>query len=821
MNKLVQALAKIIRDKIHGSIYTRSSTRLESRFIFNGPPMELMEPLFLELTRNGGIEIHNDDGSSTLLPVLLQQTSGPNSEENPGIGLSGKCDENHLLHIRNDPHSSSFLALVPPGQHNNRSVASTTDEFGISTSNNTEHATFEEWWEDGFIQVIVSRGLEAANIERDAIVLVRQAASALDDMDRGRGNRNAVWRLLSRIYSIPGNSATLPAGTALALACGIPPIQDGGISTKQQLGIVDQIASEMADGFRTGIERITSEPNLDASVAESLAKFLEHVQSNCEIPTAFERATQAFYLPSDSFVIEHPPRWWETLNAECWSELLSGGGEEISGELSISCTNAILPVVRSMPAVVEDSVELSVSVGRDEGDDPLEIFLTGGSQGRTPLSLVVEGTRSIEDSPPSSGQKTPITYKVAAADLKAASTRVISLATWSPGILATCRMARKLTPPRKPRKGSTGTDWETSLSLPGPGRYEILLLASPGTEVESATEIPDDATDKPSDEPSRLDVHEIKAGQYQVEIEAEGNYQMEVLFQTASRPGKETCRVFITCEEVKEEGCRSEFERLIKLNRRNLEKLDTKAIVQLERHARCSSLQGWLLDEQNIAVSFIPLVLSDDYSAQWAPPDWSGTQGPILSQARFLHDPRPEASFFQPPKGFIEARQEIARRVRQTNDQSGLLESSPLGKWLGSDPEFRSVVESYLDTYMEWLGNDRDIASWVDVIAICPREPGGRTLARVPDAIILSPLHPIRLAWHCLAQNVLLEELEGQDPRPCPAASILDPSCVPDILTMPLQAPGGAAALTTLTSCPSSAIPIIGRFYGMDHGLAR
>ena len=65
MNKLVQALAKIIREKIHGSIYTRSSARLESRFIFNGPPMELMEPLFLELTRNGGIEIHNDDGSST------------------------------------------------------------------------------------------------------------------------------------------------------------------------------------------------------------------------------------------------------------------------------------------------------------------------------------------------------------------------------------------------------------------------------------------------------------------------------------------------------------------------------------------------------------------------------------------------------------------------------------------------------------------------------------------------------------------------------------------------------------------------------------
>jgi len=795
MNELIHTLASIIREKIRGAIYTRSNATLESRFIFNGPPMELLEPLFLELTRDGGIIIHNEDGTSTLLPVLLQQPAGHSSGGNPGIGLSGKCDENHLLHIRNDPYSSSFLALVPPGQHNNRSVASTTDEFGISASNNTEHATFEEWWEDGFIQSLVGQGLAAANIDREATLLVRRAASALDDMDKGSGNRGAAWRLLSRIYSIPGNAASLPAGTALALACGIPPTRDGSVSAKQQLGIIDQIASEMADGFRTGIDRITSDSILDGTITESLGKFLEHVQSICEIPTAFERATQAFYIPLDSFVIEQPPLWWEILNTECWAELLSEEMDEITGELSINCTNAILPVVRNIPAIVYDSVELSVSAGNNEEHGQVEAFLTGGSHGKSPRPFVVEGTRSIEDVPPPSGQRTPITYKVSAEDLKTASVRVISLATWVPGILATSRMAKKLTPPRKPRKGNAGADWETSLSLPGPGRYEILFLTSPGTGLDSVMGIPDDATEGPTGEPSRLDIHEIRAGQYQVEIEAEGSYQMEVSFQPASRQGIETCRIFITCDEVKEEGCRSEFERLIKLNRRNLEKLDTKAIVQLERHARCSSLQGWLLDEQNVSSSFIPLVLSDDYSAQWAPPDWSSPNGPILSHARFLHDPRPEISFFQPPDGFIEARREIARRVRQTNDQSGLLESAPLGKWLGSDPEFRSLVEAYLDTYTTWLANDRNIASWVDAIAVCPRESDGRTLARVPDAIILSPLHPIRLAWHCLAQHVLHDELEGQDPRPCPAASILDPSCVPDILTMPLQAPGGAVGI--------------------------
>ncbi len=800
MNKLVQSLARIISEKIQGSVRGRTTnSKMESRFIFHGPPMEILEPLFLRLAQNGGLEITLADGETALLPVLLQAPQGNGSDPNPGIGMSGKCDENHLLHIRNDPHSSSFLALVPPGQHNNRSVASTTDEFGISASSNTEHSTFEEWWEDGFIQHLVRRGLDAASIDKnsiqDATKLIESAASALDEMDKDGGSRTAAWRLLSRIYSIPGNGHGLSAGVALALACGTPPTRAGNVSTKQQLGIVAQIAGEMADGFKTGIDGITNDAMLDAPIREALEAFLKHIQSNCEVPTAFERATQAFYIPADSFEIEQPPQWWKTLDTECWAELLSEGPDEATGELSITCTNSILPIARSMPAIVRDVVDLSIDVGSNDEDSSVEVHLTGGSYGRLPQSLIMDGTSSLKDTPPSTGQRAPITYKVASENRKSATTRVISLATWFPGILVSCRMARKLTPPKKPRKGRSSADWEASLSLPGSGRYEILLFTSPGAKVASAIGIPDDATEKPDDDQHELAVYQIRDGQYQVEIEADGNYQMEVSFQPGSRQGIETCRINIACEEVKEEGCKSEFERLIKLNRRNLEKLDSKAIIQLERHARTSSLQGWLLDEQNISSSFIPLVISDDYSSQWAPPDWSGSHGPILSQARFLHDPRPETSFFQPPKEFIEARREISNKIRQTNDQSGLVESAPLGKWLARDPYFRSLVEDYLDSYMAWLSSDREIACWVDTIAVCPREMDGQTLARIPDAIILSPLHPLRLAWHCFAQYVLHEEVEGEDPHPCPAASILDPSCIPDLLTMSLQSPGGTEGI--------------------------
>lgn len=798
MNRLVQALASIVQDKVLDATKGQTSEKLESRFIFHGPPLELLERVFDELAKHGGIKIQKGgDDPETILPVLLQVAQGQALGPNPRIGASGRCDESHLLHVRNDPNSASFVALMPPGQHNNRSVASTTEEFGMNASSNTGHATFEDWWGDGFIQHLVNLGLDAAGVGEesldDARLLVERAAAAMDEVDRAEGHRMAAWRLLSRIYSIRDNAQGLRPGSALALACGTPPIHDGGIAAKAQLGILEQLADEMADGFKTGTDRVAS--NADESAKQALAALLTHVRANCDIPTAFERATQAFYVPSDTLELEPPPSWWSTLTTECWAELLAQEPDDATGDLLISCTNAILPVARGMPAVVWHEVELSISTGTSPEEEPVEVLVSGGSHGKAPAPISVRGTAAFLDVPPSSGQRSPVTYKVAASRRKGATARVVSLASWIPGIFVTCRMANKLSPPKKPRKTNAGADWETSLTLPGSGRYELILLVAPGATIVQAEGVPDDATEQIGEARQALPFHLAREGEYQIEIEADGKYQLEITFQPPGRGGIETCRAYVTCEEVKEEGCRSEFERLIKLNRRHLEKFDTKAVIQLDRHARSSSLQSWILDERNVARSFIPLVLSDDYEAKWTSPDWGASNGPILSQARFLHDPRPEASLFQPPQGFVAAREEIARRVRETSENAGLLESAPLGKWLSRDPTFHALVEEYLGTYMAWLDADRDTACWVDAIAVCPRETDGRTLSRVPDAIILTPLHPLRLAWHCLAQRVLHDEVEGEDPRPCPAASILDPDCIPDLLTMSLQAPRGPSGI--------------------------
>ena len=790
MNKLAHWLATTVRDKVQGSTQGFEDNNLEYRLIFRGPPLELLEPVYENLAQHGGIQVSGEPGSGLItLPVLLQYPAGHLHGPRPRIGASGKCDNDHLLDIRNDPANPSFIALVPPGLHNNLSIESTTDEFGLGAATSTGHASFDQWWEDGFVQQVINESLVTAcipELERDdARSMIRAAAASVDEVDLDKGGHRAAWQLLSRIYSIANDSHDLPSGTALALACGLPPMKDGSVSAKLQISTLGKIADELADGFKTGIERLA----LGASqgLAQSLRELLAHLQSNCDVPTAFERATSAFYLAGTGVEISSPPSWWTTLTTEQWTELLADEPDQTVGELTIKCTNSLIPGGKGVPAIVRDQVALAISTSEQTSSS--DFLLTGGSHGKVPVALPVglNGLTNHIDIAPSP-HSTPISYKVCAGDCKPASVRVISLMSWKPGIIVTCRLATKLSPPRKPRKNSSAVNWETSLSLPGSGRYELRLHLSTGGSIDKVEGIPDDATEF-EERRETLEARSVGENEYLVEIEADGKYQLDITFRVAGEQTQKTCRVYLTCEETKEEGCRSEFERLIKLNRRHLEKFDTKAVVHLDRNSRCSSLQTWILEDQNVANSFRPLVIADDYASQWAPPNWEAPHGPILSNGRFLHDPRPESLSFQPPQGFLEARKEIAKYIRGSDDQSGLLESAPLGAWLSEDASFRSLVEDYLDTFMSWLDSDPNVACWTDTIVVCSLEPDGRTLGRIPDAIILSPLHPLRLAWHCFAQKVLRDEAEGESP--CPAASILDPDCVPDLLTISLQAPEG------------------------------
>jgi hypothetical protein len=214
-----------------------------------------MFQVFDELTRQ------LDSLALTDLPFLLQVPRDELPEGNPAVGVSGWCDEDHLLDLRNLPRSASFVALIPPGEHSILSVGSTTDKFGVAENNNGGKTTFEAWWDDSFVQSLVVQALSQAGVP-DALVedgrrLVEAAARAADEVEAGTSPREGTWRVLSRLFSIDAASGLEP-GVAISLACGFPPMRTGVLSAREQIGTLKSIAEAMSEGFRRSVERLSN-----------------------------------------------------------------------------------------------------------------------------------------------------------------------------------------------------------------------------------------------------------------------------------------------------------------------------------------------------------------------------------------------------------------------------------------------------------------------------------------------------------------------------------------------------------------------------------
>jgi DNA phosphorothioation-dependent restriction protein DptH len=783
MNRLAATLADIIRARIDRTAIDLGE---EVRLIFHGPPLEILSQAFEQL-----VAAMSDNGRN--IPIILQVPSLAPGQSNPAVGSAGRCDETHLLNLRNSPSKPSYIALVPPGQHSNKSVSSTTDEFGMLASNNSGNVPFEDWWSDEFVQELVGIGIAQAGVleqDRDgARALAAHAAGASDEVDGDRTQRAAAWRVISRLFSaIPIGDGLSPA-TRVSLAIGVPPMRDGSLSSKEQLATLDKIADALGDGFNSGVSR--AQEGASDEDGASLGEFLAHLKAACDRPTAFERAAAAYYLPASGLEVGGAPAWWTALTVEKWSELLAEDATA-TGDINMICSNGIIPLGKGMPILVEAEVALEFeTVGPDASDAVVTIDRTpGGPDGKQVGQVRADSGRVFLDASPPI-HRTPMRYVASADNFKPGAIKVVSLATWAPGVFVTCRLARKLTPPKR-RKGRGVPEYEAGLLLPGAGRYELIVFTSPGVELEdTAAGNPDDAAER-GDIATALAVRVVKPRLFQVEVELDGNYQVDLRFDREAADGmvsRETCRVFLSIEEVQQQGCRSEFERLIRANRRTIQPAEARAIVQLNRNARCSSLQDWMLSAEHAGKSYMPIVMAEDYVESWVQPSWSEPTGPMFSSGRFLKDPRPAPSEFQPPAGFVEARVAIAARIRGGGDETGLVESAQLGKWLDADTDFRALVEQYLGAYQAWLAAEPDVACWVDVVAVTSLQQDGRTLSRVPDAILLSPLHPLRIAWQAVAQRVLVEADEAE--KPCPAASVLDPDCIPDILTMALRSPNG------------------------------
>jgi DNA phosphorothioation-dependent restriction protein DptH len=785
MNPLARFLAQIVREVTRQRLGQVQSRSREERLVFLGPPLEILNHVFDLLQPDTA-----DAAQPSLeLPVLLQVPKHMLAIGNPAIGKSGWCDHGHLLTVRDTASAPSFLALVPPDQHMDLSVATTVDVFGVSSKASSGIATFEEWWADPFVQQVATAAIDACGLMPDverARRLIEAAARSADEIDSSRTSRTGAWRVLSRIFSCSTDWDSEPPAVRLSAACGMPPTDAGDLNPETQLKALSCIAGALEDGFKAGIDRaIENAPSEE--VRDSLEEFRNFIQGACDIPTVFERAPSAHYATSKGTITLQPPEWWKKLTAERWVELLEDSGPG-RADVAIEVLNPLNPVAISGLVVVLAEAELRLSSNTKLGEIQsitLERRVGSGNKGLTSWDLRIDRDPVVQvlEVPP---HKAPVRFIALSQGQPAASVKVISMATWDAGVHVQCRTASKLTPAKRQAKPSvTKPSVECSLVLEGPGRHLVDVYVSPGVRLRDLAAQHGQDDDSGLAEVVELPVRKVSASHYNVEVDAGGDCDLELILEREGGPADliEACRVHLSCAEVRVTGCTSEFDRLVRENRGV-----RRASVQVDRVVRCSVLESWLLDEASAARSCMPIVLAEDYSSAWAQLKWDSPHGPLVSSLRFISDPRPSAQEWSPPAKMIATRVEILRRIRG-DDNSGLTAQATLGRWLETDAGFRDLVETYLDSYMEWWSADPSTACWSDVIAIGSPEPGTETLSPKLDAVLLTPLHPVRLAWQCVAQASLSRALEGG--MPCPAAALLDPDVVPDLLQLSVRGPDG------------------------------
>lgn len=785
MHRLITEIATRVKADIQALVRNVQAPNVELRSVFHGPPPDLLRLVFDELVRDDFIEARRPSGEVVQFPVLLLVEKLESGQGNPEIGRSGICDENHLLVLRNSPSCPRFLALVPPGRHRTLSVASATSNFGLSPDSNAGNATIEQWWRDDFIQSLVDHALERVqrNSESEgdqARRLVESAVRAADEFDRHDVSRRDAWAVLSRVFSIP--SAEMPFGSLLSLACGYPPMSDGSIRAKEQIDTLEELADALEDvGFRQGIERLKERG--DESDSEALTECLQHLERSCEVPTAFARATSFFYMPSRADSIGEVPSWWAHLTVERWAELLEDDHRP-QGALRIRCTNSIIPASKGINALVLAGVELEVGLP-EERPSAVPCLVkrdAGGAAKRLEWAIELPPDQVVLD-PAVPSHRSPIRYTAEAGEFRKANLKVVSLQTWAPGVFVFCRTAKKISAPKKAKANREGVSFECSLILLGQGRHYVDVYVGPNIKLGA------EATGRDagalSETLTQSVVSAVSEHAYGFEVDATQECYYDVEFHRGD--SVEKLRLQISCDESDAEGCKSEFERLIRLNRQR-DQARGAWDVQIDRQVRISDLQTWILEHGRAERSFYPLVLASDYAAAWRAPEFRSRDDSVFSRGRFLHDPRPGLDEMQAPESYVSARAAIASRVRR-DDGSGLLEAAPLGVWLASaEPGFAELIEEYVRSYISWLDSNPDTAAWADIILVSSIESDGKTLVQEPDAVIVSPMHPLRLAWHCLAQRALYVAYRNV---PCPAASILDPGCVPDVLVLPLRTATG------------------------------
>jgi DNA phosphorothioation-dependent restriction protein DptH len=775
IEKLLNKIARDLRENIG------ASGNNQYRGVFSGPPLNLLSELLEKVKEEGGMSLPDFD--EPINPILLPD--GGNCDPK-NLTTSGKCSDSYLLKMRNS-ECDQFLILLPTGHPLNESMGTTIQEMGIPVSET--RPTFETRFFDELLAgAINGKGLSKEESYVDLTKsLLRNEHSKLDAETKERPHQ---WGLLKSLYDT--NFTGTSQHDRIIATLGLISCNEDELSFPEHRKVLDDLGKLLeAEGINSGFQQLMEGAETDIQAALDACK--NHIKSRCKTGSDFLESPALKYAPYASGEI---PSWWKVLTLEIWNDLL-GESEEIKPEdlIKVELQEVIVSPGKGHPLVVQTEVKFTVRFLKEH--EPIELTINR-RVGRKPPEVINIQTLSsealtiIDSAPPA--HPSHLEYIFSGTDgneceIKPVKFKVIALDTYEPGVVAHSRNSARTKPFKlKKKKGKKkakigALQFESFMELNSIGQHQLDLYIANGTQLRNKIYGQDVTREGGDDTVCDVKKPSETRAVATIETDEECSYRLK-----AETPDGTAIELHILLEsgDAAPLSTLSEFDRLVLEHQKHMSKVQSGSAITPSSE-RCSNLQHWILEEPN---SYRPLIIGPDFEKAWTLPNWS--EEAIISEMDLLQDPRPSAQEMQPPEGFLESRNAILEKIRSNVDgTSRLMEEVNLGELMKEEGEgaFPQILERYLQIYLEWIIEDESPGLWSDVILACKADSSSSSLNPNPYAILLSPLHPLRLAWQCQAQELLKDALDKH--LPCPAASALDPSMFPDCMALPFQDTSG------------------------------
>ncbi len=741
MKALAEKFIEFIKDALEIRLFRGTDNRVQP--VILGPPTDVMEEVFNIMTNNNTSDwvVGDPENPIDIVVLLVYRDIVSSQPDSMGKVLSQKCNWDYAVSIRNSGQPCVTLVIPRAWDSRPESIANATETIGSPRISDDKDFYKKDPWP--FLVGSISNTSNVSETEiHDLLSIVQKEA-----LNRTEQRESALWDVVDQLIQ-----AT--QAEDIVKSVGLPNLGNQNL-TQKTLKDSNDILSDLAKFCaKTGLRNAENELRegaISLCIERPLKELFSHLRDSAGSGTTFNDCPAWYFRP-----VSNSSDWWDHLPYEKIQKLLEEIGESRpTGRLELSCQNALNrdDLIKDEPLIVENEVDLQV---RDnKGDIPRSVDFSR-KIGRQYDSIYPEYQNGnfIDASVPDHQQV--VAYKTDSDLYRPGTLKLISLSSFQ------CRGHARISdavsnPPPVLQRGS-GV-FEQEITLQRIGTHEMVVFSAPEVSVTTIEKLSEDSPHLSSPD---------RPATFTIDVEHNDIINISTLGQDGQTLGNWTLRILV--EESLESAPRTRFESLVRAHQENRGNArPVRPTVSEVRRLEESYLQSQESWKGMVACWSTTTKVFEKI-------DWTQRCIGNIPLTEILS---PDLDKITPPTSYLSKREDIRQKLETAHRTIGEINLD--------DQNLIATATDYLNDYLVWLKQKPEVAVWTDCIAIhAPSQniQAGQVIATgEPIGLLLSPLHPLRFAWHCHSQHVLQESLST---KRCPAAGLLDPSACPALFSLPL-----------------------------------